>query len=44
MQYGLSALASGVITPAEFLDLNAEVGSWKRTAEMEPEGFPFAGD
>ena len=28
VQYGLSALASGVITPAEFLDLNAEVGSW----------------
>ncbi len=44
VQYGLSALASGVITPAEFLDLNAEVGGWVRTAEMEPEGFPFAGD
>jgi hypothetical protein len=43
VQYGLGALASGVITPAEFLDLNAHVGGWKRSAEMVPEGFPFQG-
>ncbi len=44
VQYGLEALRSGAITPAEFLDLNAGVGGWKRTSEMVPEGFPFAGD
>ena len=43
VQYGLEALRTGVITPAEFLDLNAEVGSWKESAEMVPEGFPFEG-
>ena len=43
VQYGLGAVTSGVITPAEFLDLNAQVGGWKRTAEMVPEGFPFQG-
>jgi hypothetical protein len=43
VQYGLQALTSGVITPAEFLDLNAQVGGWKPTAEMVPEGFPFQG-
>jgi hypothetical protein len=43
VQYGLEALRSGVITPAEFLDLNAQVGSWKDTADMVPEGFPFQG-
>lgn len=41
VQYGLEALRSGVVTPAEFLDLNAQVGGWKRTADMVPEGFPF---
>jgi hypothetical protein len=44
VQYGLEALRAGVITPAEFLDLNAQVGSWRDTADMVPEGFPFAGD
>jgi hypothetical protein len=44
VQYGLQAVVDGVITPAEFLDLNAEVGGWKRSAEMVPEGFPFQGD
>jgi hypothetical protein len=43
VQYGLEALRAGVISPAEFLDLNAEIGSWKDTADMVPEGFPFAG-
>lgn len=41
VQYGLEALTSGVITPQEFLDLNANVGGWKDTADMVPEGFPF---
>jgi hypothetical protein len=44
VQYGLQALVDGVIAPEEFLDLNAQVGSWKDTAEMVPEGFPFQGD
>jgi uncharacterized tannase-like protein DUF6351 len=43
VQYGLEALNAGIITPAEFLDLNAGIGSWKETADMVPEGFPFAG-
>ena len=43
VQYGLGALTSGVITPAEFVDLNANVGGWKETADMVPEGFPFEG-
>lgn len=43
VQYGLQALRDGVITPAEFLDLNAKVGSWKESREMVPEGAPFAG-
>jgi hypothetical protein len=41
VQYGLQALKDGVITPAEFLDLNAQVGSWKESAEMVEEGYPF---
>jgi hypothetical protein len=41
VQYGLEALRAGVITPAEFLDLNAQVGGWKDSADMVPEGFPF---
>ena len=41
VQYGLKALGDGVITPAEFLDLNAKVGSWKEPAQMVAEGFPF---
>jgi hypothetical protein len=43
VQYGLEALRAGLITPQEFLDLNAGVGGWKRTSEMVPEGFPFQG-
>jgi hypothetical protein len=44
VQYGLTALRDGAITPAEFLDLNAKVGSWKETRDMVTEGFPFVGD
>ncbi|MGH9119201.1 MAG: DUF6351 family protein [Acidimicrobiales bacterium] len=43
VQYGLEALRAGVVTPAEFLDLNAEVGGWAASADMVPEGFPFEG-
>jgi hypothetical protein len=41
VQYGLAALRSGAITPAEFLDVNAKVGSWKDPADMVKEGCPF---
>lgn len=41
VQYGLNALTDGVITPEEFLDLNAKVGSWKEAADMVREGCPF---
>jgi Tannase-like family of unknown function (DUF6351) len=41
VQYGLSALTSGKITPAEFLKLNATVGSWKETKDMVQEACPF---
>jgi Tannase-like family of unknown function (DUF6351) len=43
VQYGLKALTDGNITPAEFLRLNATVGSWKDPGEMVPEGPPFPG-
>jgi Tannase-like family of unknown function (DUF6351) len=41
VQYGLQALKQGNITPAEFLKLNATVGSWKDTRDMVQEGCPF---
>jgi hypothetical protein len=41
VQYGLDALRDGNITPAEFLDLNAKIGSWKPAAQMVQEGCPF---
>lgn len=41
VQYGLRAVADGDISPEQFLDLNAEVGSWKETPDMVPEGVPF---
>lgn len=41
VQYGLEALTDGHITPAEFLDLNARVGSWKPASQMVQEGCPF---
>jgi len=44
VQYGLQALKDGVITPAEFLDLNARVGSWKEPGDMVMEGIPFVDD
>lgn len=41
VQYGLQALRDGFLTPAEFLDLNAQVGSWKDQPDMVDEGCPF---
>lgn len=41
VQYGLKAVAEGKITPADFLNLNANAGSWKPSAEMVQEGCPF---
>jgi hypothetical protein len=41
VQYGLTALRDGFLTPAEFLDLNARVGSWKAPGDMVQEGCPF---
>ena len=41
VQYGLKALTEGKITPAEFLKLNATVGSWKSSKDMVQEGCPF---
>jgi hypothetical protein len=41
VQYGLTALRDGHIGPAEFLDLNARVGSWKPQPQMVQEGCPF---
>lgn len=41
VQYGLSAVASGAITPEEFLNLNANIGGWKDAVDMVQEGSPF---
>lgn len=43
VQYGLQALKDGVITGAEFLDLNTNVGGWKESRDMVQEGAPFVG-
>ncbi|MBI5069375.1 MAG: hypothetical protein HZB56_14160 [Deltaproteobacteria bacterium] len=44
VQYGLRALVEGKITPAEFVELNACVGSWKEQADYvawNPYADPF---
>ncbi|MEN8237660.1 MAG: DUF6351 family protein [Actinomycetota bacterium] len=41
VQYGLNAVAEGSITPEQFLDLNANAGSWKNEPDMVQEGCPF---
>jgi hypothetical protein len=41
VQYGLGALLEGAITPGQFLDLNANAGSWKNEPDMVQEGCPF---
>jgi Tannase-like family of unknown function (DUF6351) len=43
VQYGLEALRDGLITPEEFIHLNANIGGWKQSNEMVTEGFPFVG-
>ena len=41
VQYGLKALVDGNITPAEFLDLNADAGGWQQPQDAVQEGCPF---
>ena len=41
VQYGLDALLSGFLTPDDFLDLNAQVGSWKNEPDAVQEGCPY---
>jgi hypothetical protein len=41
VQYGLGALTAGQLTFDEFLELNANVGSWKEAADMVQEGCPY---
>lgn len=41
VQYGLESVASGAITPQEFLWVNAAIGGWKDEADMVQEGSPF---
>jgi Tannase-like family of unknown function (DUF6351) len=41
VQYGLQALRDGRISFDEFLDLNANVGSWKESKDMVQEGCPY---
>ena len=41
VQYGLSAVATGQITPEEFLKLNHVIGGWKQEPDMAQEGSPF---
>ncbi len=41
VQYGLRAVASGQITPGEFLQLNHVIGGWKNEPQMVQEGSPF---
>ena len=41
VQYGLQSVASGKITPTEFLQVNAMVGGWKPQPAMVQEGYPF---
>ncbi|MGA8045945.1 MAG: DUF6351 family protein [Dermatophilaceae bacterium] len=43
VQYGLESLIDGEITVAEFLDVNANAGSWKNEPDMVPERCPFPG-
>lgn len=43
VQYGLKSLRAGLITPAEFLHLNFNIGGWKHPSQMVQEGFPFFG-
>lgn len=39
VQYGLNAWKEGNISAAQFLDLNAKVGSWNAQKDMQPEHY-----
>jgi hypothetical protein len=41
VQYGLESVASGAISPEEFLWVNGSIGGWKNEPDMVQEGFPF---
>lgn len=41
VQYGLESLIFGFIDADEFIDLNANAGSWKNEPDMVQEGCPF---
>jgi hypothetical protein len=41
VQYGLQAVATGQITPEQFLQVNSAVGGWKDPTAMVQEGCPF---
>ncbi len=41
VQYGLQALVEGNIGPEQFLDVNANAGSWNNEPDMVQEGCPF---
>jgi len=41
VQYGLEAVATGKITPEEFIKLNHTIGGWKNEPDMVQEGSPF---
>ncbi len=41
VQYGLEAVATGQITPEEFIQLNHTIGGWKNEPDMIQEGSPF---
>jgi hypothetical protein len=43
VQYGLRSLKGGKITPAEFLNVNWNIGGWKHPSQMTQETFPFFG-
>ena len=43
VQYGLRSLKEGKITPAEFLNVNWNIGGWKHPSQMTQETFPFFG-
>jgi hypothetical protein len=43
VQYGLRSMRQGLITPAEFLNVNWHVGGWKQPSQMRQEVFPFMG-
>lgn len=39
VQYGLDALKNGLLSPEEFLHLNANIGSWRPPSKMRPERY-----